>query len=305
MDKTQEPVSALLVVVTYRSSASTVELVQSVRRWSGGQSLHVLIVDNLPVTAEIDRICSAVRGLHKAEVLESSRNLGYFGAAHFALDHYLAGGHELPNWVIVCNHDVTIDDQEFLRKLLCEDYEAVGVIAPRIQNLPSYLDQNPFMRNRPGRFRWAQLRLVGSNYALATVWDWLWRRKSAFRSWFAARRTESTLQKNAEREFIYAPHGSFIIFSRRFFEAGGYLDKNLFLYGEEISVAEICRLLSLPVIHEPALRVLHNEHQSTGNALNRFTHESQRKAIEYLTVRYFAPRSRQSVDRMSLDRAER
>jgi len=61
----------------------------------------------------------------------------------------------------------------------------------------------------------------------------------------------------------------------------------------------------LPVIYEPTLCVLHNEHQSTGKALSRFTYECQKKAIQYLTSRYFGSHSRQRVNRMSLDRAER
>ena len=304
MDKVQKHVSALFIAVNYRSSESILEMVASVNRWSANQNVRTVIVDNLPFPAEFERIRSAVQGLGDAEVLESPENRGYFGAARFALDHYLANGRLLPNWVIVCNHDVTIKDREFLERLLREDSGAVGVIAPRIQRQPSQSDQNPFMRNRPGRLRWAQLRLVGSNYALAILWDWLWRRKSAFKSWFAAKCNQSTSGKNARREFIYAPHGSLIIFSRRFFEAGGYLDKELFLYGEEISVAEMCRSLSLPVIYEPTLRVAHNEHQSTGKALTRFTYECQRKAIQYLTSRYFASHSQQRIDRMSLDRAE-
>lgn len=279
-------------------------MAHSMRRWSTNQSVGIVIVDNMPITSEVERVRSAVQGLCNAELLESSENRGYFGAAQFALDHYLANGRRLPDWVVVCNHDVVIDDREFFAKLLREDSDAVGVIAPRIKNSPSDLDQNPFMRVRPGRLRWAQLRLVGSNYTVAIFWDWLWRRKSALKSWFAAQRTKVSTDENAKRESIYAPHGSLIIFSRRFFEAGGYLDKNLFLYGEEISVAEICRSLSLPVIYEPALRVIHNEHQSTGKTLSRFTYECQRKAIQYLTSRYFAAHSRRSSDFLSLDRAD-
>jgi len=304
MDKALDRMSALFVAVSYRSSESILSMARSMRRWSADQSVGIVIVDNMPITSEVERVRSAVQGLCNAELLESSENRGYFGAAQFALDHYLANGRQLPNWVVVCNHDVVIDDREFFAKLLREDSAAVGVIAPRIQNSPSNLDQNPFMRVRPGRLRWAQLRFVGSNYAVAIFWDWLWRRKSAFKSWFEAQRTKPTTRENAKRESIYAPHGSLIIFSRRFFEAGGYLDKNLFLYGEEISVAEICRSLSLPVIYEPALRVIHNEHQSTGKALSRFTYECQRKAIQYLTTRYFGAHSRQSADCLSLDRAD-
>src|SRR5205823_4228222 len=126
------------------------------------------------------------------------------------------------------------------------------------------------------------------NYAAAAIWDWLWRRKSEFRSWLAARKRDSLLNGDAKRECIYAAHGSFLIFSRRYFEAGGFLDGNLFLYGEEISVAEICRSLGLPVIYEPSLCVLHKEHQSTGRVLSRFTYECQKKAMQYVTSRYLS-----------------
>jgi GT2 family glycosyltransferase len=104
----------------------------------------------------------------------------------------------------------------------------------------------------------------------------------------AARRGQSLPDVNTKSEAIYAAHGSFFIFSRRYFEGGGFLDGNLFLYGEEISVAEICRSLGLPVVYEPSLCVLHKEHQSTGKALNRFTYECQKRAMHYVTSRYLS-----------------
>src|SRR3989442_12924430 len=92
--------------------------------------------------------------------------------------------------------------------------------------------------------------------------------------------------QNGRGEFIYAPHGAFFIFSRRYFEAGGYLDGNLFLYGEEISVAEICRSLGLPVIYEPSLFVVHNERRSTGHVFSRFSFECQKNALRDVSSRY-------------------
>jgi GT2 family glycosyltransferase len=240
-------------------------------------------------------IRSTVTEFPNAELIESPTNRGYFGAARFALDHYLEQGNGLPDWVIVCNHDVLIEDKDFFSRLLCQDTRTAGVIAPRIQALPGRVDQNPFMRRRPGPLRWAQLRFISSNYRAAALWDWLSHRKSEFRSWLAARRRGALLDDNAKRESIYAAHGSFFIFSRRYFEAGGFLDGNLFLYGEEISVAEICRSLGLPVVYEPSLRVLHKVHQSTGEVLSRFTYECQRRAMLYVTSRYFS-RSPRPVD---------
>jgi GT2 family glycosyltransferase len=142
------------------------------------------------------------------------------------------------------------------------------------------------MINRPGWLRWAQLRLINSFYGAATVWDWLFRQKLAAKTSWLALRGKSASISNGGRQPIYAPHGAFMIFSRRYFEAGGYLDGNLFLYGEEISVAEICRSLGLAVIYEPSLCVVHNEHASTGKRITRFTYECQKKALAYITSRY-------------------
>jgi len=247
-----------------------------------------MIVDNASGSEELMKIRPVVAEFSNVRLLESPTNQGYFGGARFAFDHYLERGNALPDWVMVCNHDVLIEDEEFFSKLFCQDPGTAGVIAPRIQALPGRTDQNPFMRRRPGALRWANLRFVSSNYWAAAIWDWLSRRKSEFRSWLAARRGQSLPDVNAKSEAIYAAHGSFFIFSRRYFEAGGFLDGNLFLYGEEISVAEICRSLGLPVVYEPSLCVLHKEHQSTGRVLSRFTYECQKKAMQYVTSRYLS-----------------
>jgi len=279
---------AVVIIVNYKSADPALALLASLERTKAFSENEVIIVDNSPGEEDLLSMRAAVTKLPNAELIESPTNRGYFGAARFALDHYLEQGNDLPDWVIVCNHDVQIEDREFFSKLLCQDPRTAGVIAPRIQGLPGRVDQNPFMRRRPGPLRWANLRFISSNYGAAALWDWLSRRKSELRSWLAARRRGPLPDDNAKRESIYAAHGSFFIFSRRYFEAGGFLDGNLFLYGEELSVAEICRSLGLPVVYEPSLRVLHKEHQSTGKVLSRFTYECQKRAMQYVTSRYLS-----------------
>lgn len=284
----QKQQAGLLIAVNYRAAAETVKFLNGLRHFKAASEIQVIVVDNASAKEDLSTIKRAIEGISNAKLLESSTNRGYFGGARFAFDHYLEKGNALPDWVIVCNHDVVIEDKDFFTNLFHEDPKAVGVIAPRIQALPGNIDRNPFMRHRPGTVRWAQLRLISSNYSVAVVWDWLWRRKAALRSWLAARRREAPPSGSARRESIYAAHGSFFIFSRRYFEAGGFLDANLFLYGEEICVAEICRSLSLPVVYEPSLCVVHKEHQSTGKTLTRFTYECQKRALRYLTSRYWS-----------------
>ena len=288
MDKEKRQTRVLFIVVHYRSNGAISEMLQSLDWLHASKDIDIIIVDNASGSEELMKIRTAVTAFSKAQLLESPKNRGYFGGARFAFDRYLEEGNALPDWVIVCNHDILIEDEDFFSKLFGTDPKTASVIAPSIQSRPGNLDQNPFMRRRPSQLRWAQLRFMSSNYGVAAVWDWLWRRKSELKAWMAGQRSDSPTDGEAKQESIYAAHGSFFIFSRRYFEAGGFLDGNLFLYGEEISVAEICRSLGLPVIYEPSLRVVHREHQSTGRVLSRFTYECQKKAMQYVALRYLS-----------------
>lgn len=279
---------ALVITINYKSTVPTLKFVESLQRTKAFSEIGIIIVDNSPVERDSSRIHIAVTQFANVELLESPTNRGYFGAARFAFDHYLARAHNLPDWVIVCNHDVVIEDGDFFLKLFAFDPGSMGIIAPRIQTLPGKVDQNPFMQNRPGWLRWTTLRLIFSSYRVAAVWQWLAGRKRAVRSLMVARLRSLSLNRAGRRARIYAPHGAFFIFSRKYFEAGGYLDGNLFLYGEEISVAEICRSLRLPVVYEPSLAVLHEEHASTGIHISRFSYECQKNALQYVTSHYLS-----------------
>ncbi|MHB8609219.1 MAG: glycosyltransferase family 2 protein [Candidatus Acidiferrales bacterium] len=247
-----------------------------------------MIVDNKSAGGSRTTLHEAMSGLANFELYELTANAGYFGAAKAGLDRFLEGNKVVPDWVIVCNHDVLIEDPDFFSKLFSQDPMAVGVIAPRIQALPAGVEQNPFMSRRPGWLRWGSLRCIYSNYGTASIWDWLSRQKKSLKSLIAARAPKSSSNGVPRRQSIYAPYGAFLIFGRKYFEAGGYLDGNLFLYGEEIAVAEICRTLHLPVVYQPSLCVLHNEHRSTGHGISRFTYECQRDALRYVTSRYLS-----------------
>ena len=288
MPTSHPAVKALLVSVHYGNPQPTVDLLQCLSRMRGRCDLHVTIVSNKSAGGSGSGLREAACGLGDFELRELSANAGYFGAAKEGLDGFLKRGAAMPDWIIVCNHDILIEDRDFFMKLFGQDPSAAGVIAPRIRCLPGGVEQNPFMRRRPGRLRWAGLRLCSSNYGAAALWDWLSRKKRAVQSYRAAHARKPVEGERARREPIYAPHGSFFIFSRRYFEAGGFLDPHLFLYGEEITVAETCRSLGLPVIYEPSLCVFHNEHASTGRRISRFSYECQKKALRYVTSRYFS-----------------
>ena len=273
---------ALIVTVNFRHSGCTLQLLSSASRLAGFGDCHLMIVDNNSGDESTDRIGQAISGLKNVELLEASENLGYFGAARWALDEYLAR-HTAPDWVVVCNNDVVFVDTLFLQKLAERNPAADGVIgASIISNLTGY-DANPSIGKRPNRFQMWHYGLWLSSYHAMWFKQWL----SPF-----VRRLRHKIRKRtpsratAIRRPIYAPHGSFLIFSRRFFDTGGFIDDHFFLYAEEFSVAEMCRRFGLPVIHDPELKVWHQEGQSTGRMLSRNIYLHQRAGFEYALARY-------------------
>jgi GT2 family glycosyltransferase len=286
MSANQHSVRGLIVTVNYRSADSVVVFLDSLSRLKRFSELDVLIVDNSSGDHSVSRIREAISNLSRMELLESSTNRGYLGAARFALDHYRAQGRNLPDWVIVCNHDVVIEDEGFFEMLFACDPAAVGVLAPRITIVEQAVDQNPYMKERPGWRRRFTMQLYSAAYPLAITWAWLSRQKRVLLSRIPPWMSQS--KRNGGRQPIYAGHGAFMIFSRRFFEAGGNLDDQLFLFGEEIAVAEACRALGLQIIYDPALSVLHNEHQSVGNGMSRRMYAYHREAVRHVLTKYLS-----------------
>jgi hypothetical protein len=90
----------------------------------------------------------------------------------------------------------------------------------------------------------------------------------------------------AARE-IYAPHGSFMIFSREYWREAAGLNHNPFLFGEEITVAEYSRGKNLPVIFDPSLSVHHIGHASMGTFPSRRKLNWLREATRFCADEYF------------------
>jgi len=285
------PGSILLVTVNFNGADHTCRLLASIRALRGYEALSIAIVDNASSDDSVERLRSVTSQMSNARLLASAEWLGYFGAAQWAIDTCQRERGSPFDWVIVSNNDVIIENQNFVDLVLALDSREVGVIAPSTRSLKTGLDQNPFMEIRPGRWRLRQLRLWLAHYQLALLRDRLSRKvvRPLRRRYRAALLCFFTLSPSSVgRRSIYAPHGTFLIFSPRFFREGGFLDSTCGLCGEEMMVGEMCRHLQLTVLYEPALEVLHNEHSTVGRTLTRAMYEFHRNALRYICSTYMA-----------------
>jgi GT2 family glycosyltransferase len=273
---------ALIITVNYRNAESTLEFLSSASRLEAFESVDLLVVDNGSEDDSLVRIQQAISQFSNVEVLASDANRGYFGGASWALQHYQAH-HATPDWVLVCNNDILFPDSQFLVNLFQRDQSTVAVLAPAVIAHLTGLDANPFLRRRPSRWQMRRYRFWVSHYYLMWFKQWLAPYVRILRHKLKEWRSGTTAKVPTR---IYAPHGSFIIFSRMFFDAGGTIDDTAFLYAEEFCVGETCYRLDLPVIHDPELKVWHNAHQTTGRMLTRPIYGYQREGLTYALQKY-------------------
>jgi GT2 family glycosyltransferase len=92
---------------------------------------------------------------------------------------------------------------------------------------------------------------------------------------------------------IYAGHGSFILLTRAYFEKCGMIDYPVFLFGEELYLAEECRKHSLRVIYRPEICIYDSEHVSTSKLKKTlpfkktFYYQCNSDAIDYILANYY------------------
>lgn len=252
----------LTICVNYNNDQETQQFVSELLAQKGDFSQRVIIVDN----SESPSLDSSVYNLFKSDsrvlIINSGKNLGYFGGAAWGLDEYIKE-FPLPEWIIVCNTDINLIQQDLLSNL-CALYSESrhAVIAPSIISGISGRDQNPYMKFRPSRWRMHFYKWVFHYPMFYRIYEGLSLIKQKIRRLISfgikSKRKQLTVPVG-----IYAPHGSFIIFHRSYFEAGGTLDHGVLLFGEEIFVAETAQRLRLSLIYEPRLRIIHEEHAAT------------------------------------------
>lgn len=272
----------LFLIVNYGSYPALSRYLGSLSRQRCRSLARTIVVDN----TECGRAREVtVRERDEVQVLVPASNLGYFGGAAWALRPLLSAG-ECPEWIIVSNADVVIEDCRFVECLTGMDVPRdCALLAPSIISMATGRNQNPHLMRRPSSSTMHFYRRVFRYYPLFLAYS-----TAALVKEFVTAQVARATVSNASlaRMPIYAPHGSCVLIARRYFEMGGSLDYKMFLFNEEIFLAEEVRRLGLSVYFEPALRVVHREHVSTGLLRSRRMAKYFADAAEYSACTWFA-----------------
>lgn len=278
----------LVICTNYWNEEDTIDYVNELLfQQQTDSKLDIVVVDNNEIDGENPLLEGIKSASNNVEIYRNGINAGYYGAASWALEMYLKAS-EMPEWIIVSNTDIRFENQSFLSTLL-ELYaeNAPEVIAPRIISASGELNQNPFMQKRPPAWR---MHMYRSLFRFETTYRFYEMLHNVKTSMLKRRNPSEHVYCNKDAPYsIYAPHGSLVIFNKKYFKNGGTLDYGSFLFGEEIFIAETARTLGLGILYEPRITAIHKERATTKTTKKiwRYMHESS----TYCAKSYFNRRT--------------
>ena len=156
------------------------------------------------------------------------------------------------DYIIISNVDVLVDELFFVSfKDLSIDQQTAW-IAPAIYSESEKRDVNPKIQERYSKKRLKQLRLLVRFPLLYHLYT-----KTVYR-----KKVITATQK--PQQDIYAGHGSFMIFTSEFFRNCPEMNYPVFLFCEEIFLAEKDKSIGCKTTYCPSVKIHDKEHASTG-----------------------------------------
>jgi GT2 family glycosyltransferase len=211
--------------------------------------------------------------------LNPGTNLGYLNGAAFAHD-YCKKNNISFDCFILSNYDILFRSEYDLKNLIDIAHErSLDVFGPQILNMPSESVANPMFETRITQSHIQRLVFVNRFYLLSALYQILHILKKRIQKNNAPQKIGAAL--------CYAIHGSFMCFSKSFFEKKGILQYPSFLYGEELYIGEQCQIIGAQCGWTDAVVIEHHEHITTGIIKSRKHVRFLYEALSFLKKNYF------------------
>lgn len=200
-------------------------------------------------------------------------NIGYLGAAQSIINGL--SDIDKYKYVIISNVDLSIP-KDFFQQLAEKVYDDnVAWIAPRILSMKENKNRNPKIIKRLSKKRISILQLFYKFPILNKIYE----------KFFYTRRQVS--KQDFPSGNIYAGHGSFILLSNIFFTNYAKIQYPIFMFGEEIFLAELIRMKQLTVFYDSSLTIYDHDHISTAKMRKDFYYQCNYRAVSYLKRTFY------------------
>ena len=261
----------LLVCVNYNSYEelnSYLRSIVSAVKGVDGITLEVIVADNSNGRDVIDS--NQFGFIHLKQ--ECFENLGYLGGASAVINNIsdvLAY-----DYVVISNVDLQLSEEFFTVLNQIKISSDIAWIAPQIYSHEENRDINPKVKVR---YSYKKLKMLYYMYKYPIL----------FYFYTATAYKRKRIAPQNDEMDIYAGHGSFMLLTRNFFKEYKRIDYPIFLFGEELFLAELIRKKGMRVRYMPSLRIEDNEHVSTSRMKKRFYFKCNTESIKYILDTFY------------------
>lgn len=231
-----------IIILNYLKYEDTINLLMRLNTEVYNSVLVIVVDNNSPNNSYnlIKKAMDVVKLEYSLVLLKHDKNDGYSAGNNIGLRYAYSLGCKAS---IVMNNDIYIDDEQDLHSLINSINELNVLVSPCI--IENNVVVSPFMVKRP-----SNLQLIMRNlfFPLSVV-----------------RRKKRILLKT----YVYAVSGSIFAVNMNFIHDNGFLDENVFLFGEELILSEQIFRKRLKVLYDPSVSVTHF-HSKTINDVYKY-----------------------------------
>lgn len=260
-------------VICYDNEEEVLEFADKLSRQKECEKIILLITCNKCMNVK-----KLINDLNKikisSQVFEPEKNLGYLHGCLYAFKEF---GREY-EWAIISNTDIDFVSDDFFSKLLNNHYNSkIGCIGPDITLKVTGKQQNPFALSRPGNTLMKFRKVVYANYFLYRLYYALSNIKNKI----------SHIKIQKENGYVYGVHGSAIILRKKCIDKFLEDSIQIFMYGEELYIAEKLKENELLSYYDKNLKIIHNENQVTRKIASQRKQIWCSQSINCLVERYW------------------
>ncbi|MGF7144106.1 GT2 family glycosyltransferase [Anaerotaenia torta] len=249
------------------------------------QLSHQRISENLCLLVSCNS-CSSSSDLEKklndvsvqTAVYNPKVNLGYLHGCLYGLSEYSRENEY--DWAMISNTDLIFEKDSFFEKFSKGiNDEDIWCVGPDITLKTTGAHQNPFLILPPSNRMINTWRFAYSNPVTFNLYFWLAGVKS---------RLKKANNEILDSKFVYAVHGSCFLLRKECIEKIIEVKDEIFMYEEELLVAEVTKANGKKVFFDNNLSVVHNENQVTGTINNAKKHKWFKDSFYFLYKNFYS-----------------
>ena len=265
----------LNIIVFYDNKIEVANYITEVYQIAQGK-VDIIMVVNSDKQYQVPEL---MRELHESgitcfEIQNYGENIGYLNAMLKTLKYI---DMKLYRYIILSNTDIHYNSKNFFEKLLNKEYPIdVGCIAPSVYATKSNSYSNPHYVERISRKKLERLEMIFAHPFCAKIYLELASIKAG--------------RKKKEKEhsnYVYSPHGCYMIFSREFVNKVLGYEYGVKLYSEESCVGELLLRNNMKCFYDESIEVIHQESSVTGKIDYKKRFSAWKDSIDYILTQFY------------------